>query len=290
MERVGFKVTYLNCNRDGVVSLDELRRALKPDTTVVSVMLANNETGVIQPIKKMAAISREAGVLFHTDAVQGLGKLEVNVKDLDIDMLSLSAHKFYGPKGIGVLYIRKGVRVMPVLHGGSHERHKRAGTENTPAIVGMARALELADAKRESEHRRLTELSDYFIDEVIAQVGEVNLNGSRNNRIPSTVNLSFKGVEGEAIILSLDLKGIAVSSGSACASASSDSSSLPEASGPPLPLTDGRWSPAEGHAIPSGRPAAQEHPAVLCGPPVSVPPGASVLSVMTGWPHERHQA
>ncbi|MCP4568042.1 MAG: cysteine desulfurase [FCB group bacterium] len=218
MERVGFNVTYLNCNRDGVVSVDELRQALKPDTTVVSVMLANNETGVIQPIREMAAICREAGVLFHTDAVQGLGKMEVNVKDLDVDMLSLSAHKFYGPKGIGALYIRKGVRVMPVLHGGSHERHKRAGTENTPAIVGMARALELADAKRESEHQRLTELSDYFIDEVIAQVGEVNLNGSRDNRIPSTVNLSFKGVEGEAIILSLDLKGIAVSSGSACAS------------------------------------------------------------------------
>jgi cysteine desulfurase len=218
LEKNGFEVTYLDCDRNGVVSIDRLRRAIKPGTTIASIIMANNETGVIQPIREMAAACREAGVLFHTDAVQAVGKIPVNVKDLGVDMLSLSAHKFYGPKGIGALYIRHGVKITPLFHGGSHEKRKRAGTENVPAVVGMAKAIEIAADKLDSEHARMTELGDYFIEQVQSKIPEVYLNGSRDNRVPSTVNLSFKGVEGESIILSLDLKGIAVSSGSACTS------------------------------------------------------------------------
>jgi len=231
LEKNGFEVTYLECDRDGVVSIDQLRRVIKPETTIVSVIMANNETGVIQPIREMAAVCREAGVLFHTDAVQAVGKVPVNVKDLDVDMLSLSAHKFYGPKGIGALYIRQGVRITPLLHGGSHEKRKRAGTENVPAIVGMAKAVEIAAEKLDSEHARMTELGDYFIEQVQSKIPEVYLNGSRDNRVPSTVNLSFKGVEGESIILSLDLKGIAVSSGSACTSGTLEASHVLAAMG-----------------------------------------------------------
>lgn len=231
LEREGFTVTYLGCDRNGVVSADELRRALRPDTTVVSIMAANNETGEIQPIEEMADICREAGVVFHTDAVQAVGKIPVDVDDLGVDMLSLSAHKFYGPKGIGALYIRRGTMMTSLIHGGAHEKRKRAGTENLPATVGMATALEIACERMESEHRRLSELSQYFVDKITAQIDDVFLNGSRDNRIPSTVNLSFKGVEGEAILLSLDLKGVAASSGSACSSGSLESSHVLKAMG-----------------------------------------------------------
>jgi cysteine desulfurase len=221
LEKNGFEVTYLGCDREGIVSVDELRQAVRPETTVVSVMMANNETGSIQPIKEMADICHETGILFHTDAVQAVGKIPVNIPQLDVDMLSLSAHKFYGPKGVGALYIRSKTPVTPLFHGGSHEGHKRAGTENLVSIVGLARALEIAVEKVDSEFLRLTELADYFIDRVKSEIGDVYLNGPEGvKRVPSTVNLSFKGVEGEAIILSLDLKGIAVSSGSACTSGS----------------------------------------------------------------------
>ena len=231
LEKNGYEVTYLDCDRDGVVSIDQLRRVIKPETTIVSVIMANNETGVIQPIREMAAVCREASVLFHTDAVQAVGKIPVNVKDLGVDMLSLSAHKFYGPRGIGALYIRQGVRITPLFHGGGHERRKRAGTENVPAIVGMAKAIEIAADKLDSEHARMSELGDYLIEQVQSKVPEVYLNGSRDNRVPSTVNLSFKGVEGESIILSLDLKGIAVSSGSACTSGTLEASHVLAAMG-----------------------------------------------------------
>ncbi len=231
LEKNSYEVTYLDCDRDGVVSIDQLRRVIKPETTIVSVIMANNETGVIQPIREMAAVCREASVLFHTDAVQAVGKIPVNVKDLGVDMLSLSAHKFYGPRGIGALYIRQGVRITPLFHGGGHERRKRAGTENVPAIVGMAKAIEIAADKLDSEHARMSELGDYLIEQVQSKIPEVYLNGSRDNRVPSTVNLSFKGVEGESIILSLDLKGIAVSSGSACTSGTLEASHVLAAMG-----------------------------------------------------------
>ena len=231
LEKNGFSATYLGCGPEGIVSIEELKRALTPKTTVVSVMTANNETGVIQPIAEMAAACRQAGAVFHTDAVQALGKLPVKVNDLGVDMLSLSAHKFYGPKGVGALYVRKGVKLTPLFHGGSHERRKRAGTENSAGVIAMARALEIAENKREQEHARLTELGNYFITQVQSKIKDVYLNGDRDRRVPSTVNLSFKGVEGEAIILSLDMKGICVSSGSACTSGSLQASHVLTAMG-----------------------------------------------------------
>ena len=231
LEKNGFEATYVECDREGVVSADALRQAIRPQTTVVSIMMANNETGVIQPVREMAAVCREAGALFHTDAVQAVGKIPVKVTDLGVDLLSLSAHKFYGPKGVGALYVRQGVRLTPLVHGGSHERRKRAGTENIPGIVGMAAALDIAMAKQQSEHARMTELSEYFITQVQSRIEDVHLNGSREKRVPSTVNLSFNGAEGESIILSLDLKGIAVSSGSACTSGSLEASHVLSAMG-----------------------------------------------------------
>ena len=231
LEKNGFSATYLGCGPEGIVSIEELKRALTSKTTVVSIMMANNETGVIQPIAEMAAACRQAGALFHTDAVQALGKLPVNVNDLGVDLLSLSAHKFYGPKGVGALYVRKGVKLTPLFHGGSHERRKRAGTENSAGVIAMARALEIAESKREQEHARLTELGNYFITQVQSKIKDVYLNGDRDRRVPSTVNLSFKGVEGEAIILSLDMKGICVSSGSACTSGSLQASHVLTAMG-----------------------------------------------------------
>ena len=231
LEKNGFAVTSLACDHYGIISVDALRTALRPETTVVSIMMANNETGVIQPIREMAAVCRKAGVLFHTDAVQAVGKIPVDVNDLGVDMLSLSAHKFYGPKGVGALYIRKKVNIVPLLHGGSHEKRRRAGTENVPSVAGMAKALEIAIAKIDSEHKRLTELGEYFIQTVTTRIDDVTLNGSSDNRVPSTMNLSFRGVEGESIILSLDLKGIAVSSGSACTSGSLQASHVLKAMG-----------------------------------------------------------
>lgn len=239
MQKNGYEVTYLPCGKDGRVTVDALREALQPTTSVVSIMMANNETGMIQPVAEMAALCREQGVLFHTDAVQAVGKIPVKVKELGVDMLSLSAHKFYGPKGIGALYIRQGVRVTPLLHGGSHEKRRRAGTENLPGIIGLATALEMAIARLDSEHRRLSDLGAYFMKEVQSRIEHVYLNGSVANRIPSTLNLSFQGVEGESIILSLDLKGIAVSSGSACTSGALEASHVLLAMGVDILLAQG---------------------------------------------------
>ncbi len=239
LEKNGFTASYLGCNNDGVVSLDQLRKELKPETAIVSVMMANNETGTIQPIQEMAAFCKENNVPFHTDAVQAIGKIPVNVNDLGVGMLSLSGHKVYGPKGIGALYIRKGTRLTPLSHGGAHERRKRAGTESVVSIIGLAKAMEIAFAKVEKERTRMKELSDFFISEVQNKIPDVYLNGSVDNRVQSTVNLSFKGVEGEAIILSLDLKGIAVSSGSACTSGSLEASHVLKAMGTDVLLAQG---------------------------------------------------
>lgn len=218
MEKNGYDVTSLPCGKDGRVTAASLEQALKPETILVSVMMANNETGMIQPIAEMAKLCRAKGVLFHTDAVQAVGKIPVDIQKSGIDMLSLSAHKFYGPKGVGALYVRQGVRVVPLLHGGSHEKNKRAGTEALPSIIGMAKALEIAQTRLAGEHQRMIQLGEYFIKEIQSRIDQVHLNGAIADRVPSTVNLSFQGVEGESIILSLDLKGVAVSSGSACTS------------------------------------------------------------------------
>lgn len=226
LEKNGFTVDYLGVDHQGFVSANELRKKVTDKTAVVSIMHANNEVGTIQDIKTLAEIAHGKGAAFHTDAVQSAGKIELDTEQLGIDLLAMSGHKILGPKGVGVLYIRKTHRVLPLQFGGHHEKRKRPGTENVPGIVGFAAALELAESMRTDEHRRLTDLAEYFIDGVTAAVPNTYLNGPRDprQRIPSTVNLSFEFIEGEAIILSLDMKGVAVSSGSACASGSLDPS------------------------------------------------------------------
>jgi cysteine desulfurase len=220
LEKQGFKVTYLPVDAEGLVDPEELRKAITDRTILVSIMYANNEVGVIEPIKELAAIAREQGVLFHSDAVQAVGSIPVNVQDLGVDLLSLAAHKFYGPKAVGALYIRKGVKLPSLIHGGAQERNRRAGTENVAGIVGMAKALELASAQLAVHQPQITALRDYLIDEIAKRFKHVRLNGHRTRRLPGNVNFSFEYIEGESLLLNLDLKGIAASSGSACTSGS----------------------------------------------------------------------
>jgi len=220
LEREGFRVTYLPVDVDGLVDPESLRAALTPDTILVSVMHANNEVGTIQPIRELAAIARERGVLFHTDAVQSMGSIPVNVNELGVDLLSLSAHKFYGPKGVGVLYARRGTRVTPLITGGAQERNRRAGTENVACVAGMTAALQLALGDMPARAAHLTALRDKMIDGVLTCIEHVRLNGHRQKRLPGNVNFSVEFVEGESLLLNLDLFGIAVSSGSACTSGS----------------------------------------------------------------------
>ena len=217
-EKQGFKLDFLPVDGNGAASVADLQKLITDKTALVSVMHANNETGAISDIKSLAAIARERDVLFHTDAVQSIGKAKVDVRDLGVDMLSLTGHKIYGAKGTGALFIRAGVKIAPLFYGGSHEKKRRPGTENVAGAVGLAKTLELADKRREEDNARIGKLADYFIDEVIGRIADVRLNGPRENRIPQTVNLSFLGTEGESIVLSLDIKGIAASSGSACTS------------------------------------------------------------------------
>jgi len=237
----GFKVDYLGTDQEGFVSRGELGGKISEQTSVVSIMHANNEVGTIQDIAGLAEISHTKGALFHSDAVQSAGKIRVNVKELNVDLLSISGHKFYGPKGTGAIYIRKGLKITPLSHGGHHEKGRRAGTENVAGIIGLARALEIAESMCEAEHRRLTGLADFFIGEVQSKIADVHFNGPRDNarRIPSTVNLSFQAVEGESIILSLDMKGIAVASGSACTSGSLEASHVLTAMGIPAESAQG---------------------------------------------------
>ncbi len=220
LEKQGYEVTYLPVNEYGQVNPEDVRKALRPDTVLVTIMYANNEVGTIQPIKEIASITREAGVWFHTDAVQAVGSIPVDVKDLGVDMLTLSAHKFYGPKGIGALYVRKGVRPKPITHGGGQERKIRPGTENVAGIMGMAKALELAIADLDQNMKRITGLRDRLIQGIRENIPEVVLNGHATARLPGNVNMSFLYIEGESLILSLDMVGVAVSSGSACTSGS----------------------------------------------------------------------
>jgi cysteine desulfurase len=232
LAKKGFALEYIGTDDLGIVSEDGLRDKVTEDTSVVSIMHANNEVGTIQDIPRLAGIAKEKGVIFHTDAVQSAGKIALNVKKLNVDLLSLSGHKVYGPKGIGLLYIRKGIKLTPLFFGGHHERRRRPGTENVAGIVGMARALELAEEVREKESKRWWALAEQLIEGIQSRIPDVKLNGPRDaRRIPSTVNLSFKGVEGESIILSLDMQGIAVSSGSACTSGSLEGSHVLAAMG-----------------------------------------------------------
>lgn len=224
LEAKGFEVTYLNVDHEGMVDLEELRAAIRPDTILISVMFANNEIGVIEPVGEIGAIAREHGVLFHTDAVQVFGQLPIDVEELHIDMLSASAHKMNGPKGIGFLYVRSGVKLGSFLHGGAQERNRRAGTENVPGIVGLeaatVRALERMADKAEKER----ELRDYLIERIEKEIPCCRLNGHRTKRLPGNVNFSFQYVEGESILIMLDLRGICASSGSACTSGALDPS------------------------------------------------------------------
>lgn len=223
LKREGFAVTLVNVPENGIVEPQEIRKAITPETCLVSVMYANNEIGTIQPISEIAAICKEKGVLFHTDAVQAVGQLRINVKEQGIDMLSLSAHKFHGPKGIGVLYARKGIALTNVIDGGAQERGKRAGTENLPAIAGMAAALEEAIANIDENAAKMKKLRDRLIVG-LSEIPHSILNGDRENRLPGNVNFCFEGIEGESLLLLLDDKGICASSGSACTSGSLDPS------------------------------------------------------------------
>ncbi len=220
LEKKGFKVTYLPVDKYGLVDPEEVRRAITKETILISIVHANNEVGTIEPVTEIGKIAKEIGIYFHTDAVQTVGKIPVNVNELNIDLLSLSGHKIYGPKGIGVLYIRKGTRIQPLIQGGHHEKNRRAGTENVPAIVGLGKAIEIAKATMEKESMRLTNLRNKLCSGIGEKIDYVRLNGHPGKRLPNTLNMSFEFVEGESMILNLDLKGIAVSTGSACTSGS----------------------------------------------------------------------
>jgi cysteine desulfurase len=224
LEREGFRVTYLPVDREGVIDLDALESALTEETVLVSLMLANNEIGAIEPIREAAQLVRSRGVVFHTDAVQAAGALDLRIERLGVDLLSLSAHKIYGPKGVGALYVRRGTPLEPLLHGGDQERGRRSGTENVPGAVGLAVALVLADAEREREAARLTALRDRLIEGVLASVPDAHLTGPRHNRLPGHASFFLDGVTGESVLVNLDMAGIACSSGSACRAGSTDPS------------------------------------------------------------------
>ena len=224
LEKRGFEITYLNVDRDGLISLDELKAAIRPDTILISVMFANNEIGTIEPIAEIGEIAKEHGVLFHTDAVQAYAQVPIHVDEMHIDMLSASGHKLNGPKGIGFLYIRKGVKIRSFVHGGAQERSRRAGTENIPGIVGLGAAVERAMRIMDSKTRKEIELRDYLIGRLENEIPYCWLNGHRTKRLPNNINFSFLFIEGESMLIMLDMKGICASSGSACTSGSLDPS------------------------------------------------------------------
>ena len=238
LEKEGFEVTLLDVHKNGLVTAEEVAAAIRDDTCFVTIMYANNEIGTIQPIDEIGAVCKEKGVLFHTDAVQAAGHIHINVKEQNIDMLSLSAHKFHGPKGTGVLYARKGIPLTNIIEGGAQERGKRAGTENIPAIMGMAAALEEAAENIDANAAKLRVLRDRLI-EGLGRIPYAELNGDRTNRLPSNVNYCFEGIEGESLLLLLDDKGISVSSGSACTSGSLDPSHVLLAIGRPHEVAHG---------------------------------------------------
>jgi cysteine desulfurase len=234
LEAQGFAVTYLPVDGYGMIDPDDVRRAVRPDTIAISLMHANSEVGTIQPARAIGAIAREHGVPFHVDAVQTFGKIEIDVEAFNIDLLSFSGHKIYGPKGVAGLYIRKGTRMVSVQHGGEHERRRRAGTENVPGIVGLGKAAEIRRRDMKEEATRLTALRNRLWDGVRARVPDVRLNGHPTERVPGTANIAYKHVESESIVLGLDLKGIAVSAGSACTAGSVEPSYVLVAMGVPI--------------------------------------------------------
>lgn len=239
LEKNGYEVTYLDVDEDGKVRLEDLKKAIRPETILISVMFANNEIGTIEPIKEIGQIAHEHGILFHTDAVQAYGQLPINVDECHIDMLSASGHKLNGPKGIGFLYIRKGVKIRSFIHGGAQERKRRAGTENVPGIVGIGTAAKRAADTREERMASEVEVRDYLIDRVLKEIPYSRLNGHRTDRLPNNANFSFQFIEGESLLIMLDGKGICASSGSACTSGSLDPSHVLLAIGLPHEIAHG---------------------------------------------------
>ncbi len=239
LEKNGYEVTYLDVDGDGKVRLEDLKKAIRPETILISVMFANNEIGTIEPIKEIGQIAHEHGILFHTDAVQAYGQLPINVDECHIDMLSASGHKLNGPKGIGFLYIRKGVKIRSFIHGGAQERKRRAGTENVPGIVGIGTAAKRAADTREERTASEVEVRDYLIDRVLKEIPYSRLNGHRTDRLPNNANFSFRFIEGESLLIMLDGKGICASSGSACTSGSLDPSHVLLAIGLPHEIAHG---------------------------------------------------
>jgi cysteine desulfurase len=251
LEVEGFEVTYLPVDADGLVNPEDLEKAFRPDTTLVSIMMANNEIGTIQPIAELAKITKAHGALFHTDAVQAIGSVPIDVKSLNVDMLSLSGHKFHAPKGVGALYLKKGVKINPLMHGGAQERKQRPGTENIAYIVGMGVAIERAAATIDQRNAYLIPLRDRLIEGVLQNIPEVRLNGHATKRLPNNANVSVRYIEGESLLLSLDLVGIAASSGSACTSGSLDPSHVLLAIGLPHEIAHGslRFSLSEDNTM-----------------------------------------
>lgn len=239
LEKNGYEVTYLDVDEDGKVRLEDLKKVIRPETILISVMFANNEIGTIEPIKEIGQIAHEHGILFHTDAVQAYGQLPINVDECHIDMLSASGHKLNGPKGIGFLYIRKGVKIRSFIHGGAQERKRRAGTENVPGIVGIGTAAKRAADTREERTASEVEVRDYLIDRVLKEIPYSRLNGHRTDRLPNNANFSFQFIEGESLLIMLDGKGICASSGSACTSGSLDPSHVLLAIGLPHEIAHG---------------------------------------------------
>ena len=239
LEKEGFAITYLNVDENGLISLEELKNAITDKTILISVMFANNEIGTIQPIKEIGNIAKENKIYFHTDAVQAVGNVRINVNEMGIDLLSLSAHKFYGPKGVGALYVRKNVNFNKIQDGGHQEKNKRAGTENVPGIVGLGKAIEIAYENIDEYNEKLTKLRDTYISKIEEKIPYVKLNGDRKNRLPGNANISFRFIEGESLLLNLDMNGICASSGSACTSGSLDPSHVLLAIGLPHEVAHG---------------------------------------------------
>lgn len=239
LERKGYEITYLDVDEYGTVNPEDVEKAIRPDTILISVMTANNEIGTIEPIKEIGEIAKKHGVLFHTDAVQALGHIPINVDDMNIDMLSASGHKINGPKGIGIMYIRKGVKIGSFVHGGAQERKRRAGTHNVPGIVGIGKAVELAAKNMESRMEKETKLRNHLIERVLAEIPYSRLNGHRENRLPNNANFCFRFIEGESMLILLDQNGVCGSSGSACTSGSLDPSHVLLAIGLPHEIAHG---------------------------------------------------
>ena len=224
LEQEGFEVTYINVDNNGIIDLEELKKSIRENTILISIMFANNEIGTIQPIKEIGEIAKKHKIVFHTDAVQAIGSIPIDVKELNIDSLSMSAHKFYGPKGIGVLYARNGIKFRKLIAGGHQEKDKRAGTENVAGIVGMGKAIEIATNNIADHNKKIQELRDYYISEIKEKIPNIKINGDLEKRLPGNANISFESIKGDSLLFNLDLKGICASSGSACTSGSIDPS------------------------------------------------------------------